>query len=124
MSRPVRLGAFVLGALTILAVGIFLIGRTQGLFSSGYILKAAFVNVSGLQNGAQVRVGGINEGTVKVINLPTRPDEKVMVVMQMQKATRNVLKKDSVGSIHSEGLVGAQYVEISFGSPNAPSVQD
>ncbi len=124
MSRPVRVGIFVLGALSILAVGIFLIGRAQGLFSSGYILNATFVNVSGLQNGAQVRVGGINEGTVKVIKLPTRPDEKVTVVMQLAKLTRNVIKKDSVGSIRSEGLVGAQYVEISFGSNDAPSVQD
>ncbi len=124
MPRTVRLGIFMLGALSVLAVGIFLIGREQGLFRSGYTLKAEFVNVSGLQNGAPVRVGGINEGAVKVITLPTTPDQKVIVVMQLAKSTRQVIKKDSVGAIHSEGLVGAEYVEISFGSPEAPPVKD
>jgi phospholipid/cholesterol/gamma-HCH transport system substrate-binding protein len=124
MSRTVRLGMFILGALSILAVGIFLIGREQGLFMSGYTLKAAFTNVSGLQNGAPVRVGGIIEGSVRTIKLPTNPNQKVIVVMQLAKATRQVIKKDSVGAIHSEGLVGAEYVEISFGSEDAPPVKD
>jgi phospholipid/cholesterol/gamma-HCH transport system substrate-binding protein len=110
--------------LTILAVGIFLIGRQQGLFRTGYILKADFANVSGLQNGAEVRVGGIGEGTVKVIRLPMKPGEKVTVVMELAKPTRNVIKKDSVGSIRTEGMVGAKFVEISFGSQGAPPVKD
>jgi phospholipid/cholesterol/gamma-HCH transport system substrate-binding protein len=124
MPRTVRLGIFVLGALTILAVGIFLIGREQGHFRSGYILKAQFDNVSGLQNGAEVRVGGIGEGTVKMIQLPMKPGDKVTVVMQLAKLTRNVIKKDSVGSIRTEGMVGAKFVEISFGSADAPPVKD
>jgi phospholipid/cholesterol/gamma-HCH transport system substrate-binding protein len=118
------LGIFILGALAILGVGIFLIGREQGFFRSGYTLKAAFDNVSGLQNGAEVRVGGIDEGTVKVIQLPMKPDQKVIVVMELAKPTRYVIKKDSVGSIRTEGLVGGKFVEISFGSNGSPSVQD
>jgi len=114
----------MLGALVILAVGIFLIGRGQGLFTSGYTLKAAFDTVDGLQNGAEVRVGGVGEGTVKAIKLPTTPDGKVMVVMNLEKSTRAVIKKDSVGSIRTEGLVGAKFVEISFGSGGAPPVKD
>jgi len=124
MPRTVRLGVFILGALAVLAVGIFLIGSHQGLFSSGYTVKAAFANVSGLQDGAEVRVGGLSEGTVKAIHLPTQPDQKVIVVMELTKATRSVIRKDSVGAIRSEGLVGAQYIEISFGSKDAPPVQD
>jgi phospholipid/cholesterol/gamma-HCH transport system substrate-binding protein len=124
MSRTGRLGIFILGALTILAVGIFLIGREQGLFRSGYVLKVAFDNVSGLQNGAEVRVGGIGEGTVKVIQLPTKLGQKVIVVMVLAKPTRNVIKKDSVGSIRTEGMVGAKFVEISFGSQDGPPIQN
>jgi phospholipid/cholesterol/gamma-HCH transport system substrate-binding protein len=124
MPRTVRLGMFVLGALSILAVGIFLIGSHQGLFQSGYTLKAAFANVSGLQNGAEVRVGGIDEGTVKLIQLPTKPGEKVTVVMSMAKPTRSVIKRDSSAAIRTEGMVGAKFVEISFGSEDAPPVHD
>jgi ABC-type transporter Mla subunit MlaD len=53
------------------------IGDKQFLFSSTYLLKADFQNVAGLNNGADVRVGGVREGTVKHIDLPIRPDEKV-----------------------------------------------
>ena len=39
--------------------------------------------------------------------------------MDLQSATRNILKKDSVASIKSEGLLGDKYVEITFGSNEA-----
>src|ERR1039457_1791564 len=110
MSSTARLGIFILGSLAILAAGIFLIGRDQGYFRSGYTLKAAFSTVAGLENGAEVRVGGINEGSVKVIRLPDTPEGKVIVEMQLQKSTRSVIKKDSVGAIRTEGLVGAKFV--------------
>jgi len=116
MSTAFRLGAFIVGGLLILAAGVFLIGSKEFLFSSTYTLRADFKNVGGLYNGAQVRVGGIPEGTVKHIVLPKRSDEKVTVLMNLQHSTQNVLKKDSVASIKSEGLLGDKYVEISFGS--------
>jgi phospholipid/cholesterol/gamma-HCH transport system substrate-binding protein len=119
MSTAFRLGAFIVGGLLILAGGVFLIGSKEFLFSSTYTLRADFQNVGGLDNGAQVRVGGIPEGTVKHIVLPKRPDEKVTVLMNLQHSTQNVLKTDSVASIKSEGLLGDKYVEISFGSDEA-----
>jgi phospholipid/cholesterol/gamma-HCH transport system substrate-binding protein len=75
-------------------------------------------------DGAQVRVGGIPEGTVKHIRLPQRPDEKVTVFMNLQHSTQNVLKKDSIASIKSEGLLGDKYVEISFGSEQAERLKN
>jgi len=119
MSTAFRLGAFIVGGLLILTAGVFLIGSKEFLFSSTYTLRADFQNVGGLDNGAQVRVGGIPEGTVKHIILPKRSDEKVTVLMNLQHSTQNVLKTDSVASIKSEGLLGDKYVEISFGSDEA-----
>jgi phospholipid/cholesterol/gamma-HCH transport system substrate-binding protein len=124
MSRIVRLGIFILGTLTILGVAIFLIGDRRFLFSSNYTLKAPFDNVGGLPNGAEVRVGGIHEGTVEQIQLPTQPGGKVIVVIELQKSTRDIVKKDSVASIKTEGLVGDKFVEVSFGSNDAPKVND
>jgi phospholipid/cholesterol/gamma-HCH transport system substrate-binding protein len=119
MSTAFRLGLFIVGTLLVLAAGVFLIGSKEFLFSSTYTLRSDFQNVGGLEDGAQVRVGGIPEGTVKHIVLPKRPDEKVTVEMNLQHVTQNVLKKDSVASIKSEGLLGDKYVEISFGSDQA-----
>ena len=124
MSKEFRLGLFVVGTLLILAAGVFLIGSKESLFRSTYRLKAQFQNVSGLIDGADVRVGGIHKGTVRAIQLPKRPDEKLIVVMDLENATRDVIKKDSIASIKSEGLLGDKYVEIAFGSPDVEKARD
>ena len=124
MSRALRLGIFIVCTLAILVAGVFLIGEKQFLFASVYRLNANFKNVAGLNNGAEVRVGGIHKGTVKWIQLPVRPDGEVTVTMAMESATKKVIRVDSVASIQTEGLLGSKYVEISFGSDSAPSVND
>ena len=124
MSREFRLGVFVVAILLLFAAAVFWIGKKQFLFRSTYRLQAEFQNVAGLNAGAGVRVGGILEGTVRQIQLPVRSNEKVRVLMDMASATSNVIKKDSVAAIKSEGLVGDKFVEISFGSERAPSVKD
>jgi phospholipid/cholesterol/gamma-HCH transport system substrate-binding protein len=124
MSRTFRLGLFIVSTLAIFAVGVFLIGGNESRFRSTYQLKAQFQNVSGLIDGGDVRVGGIRKGTVRSIQLPHRPDEKLTVIMNLESATRDVIKKDSVASIKSEGLLGDKYVEISFGSPSVEKVRD
>ena len=106
MSRTFRLGAFIMATMLIFATGVFWIGGKQFMFNSTYRLNAEFKTVAGLPNGAEVRVGGIHEGTVARIQLPRGPNDKVRVVMDLKKATRNVIKKDSVATIQSEGLVG------------------
>jgi len=122
MSTAFRVGVLVVLALLCLSAGIFLIGDKDFLFSSTYRLKADFQSVAGLNNGAEVRIGGIHQGTVKEIDLPSQPDGKVTVVMNLRSPTRNLIKKDSRASIKTEGLLGDKYVEISFGSPMAEPV--
>src|SRR6266480_3651761 len=124
MPRVLRLGIFVVVTLLIFSAGIFWIGSRDFRFTSTYRLNADFPNVAGLGEGATVRVGGIHQGTVRRIVLPNRPDQKVRVEMDLRAATRNVNKKDSKAAIRTEGLVGDQYVEITFGSPDSPSVND
>src|ERR1700691_102323 len=124
MSRAARLGAFIVATLAILVAGIFIIGGKQYLFSSTYRLKAQFDDVVGLDAGGDVRVGGVHVGTVEDIVLPHRPGEKVTVVMDLGKSTRQIVKQDSVASIETEGLLGNQYLAISFGSAAAAGVRD
>jgi phospholipid/cholesterol/gamma-HCH transport system substrate-binding protein len=124
MSRTFRLGAFIVATLLILAAGVFWIGGKQFMFNSTYRLNADFQTAAGLPNGADVRVGGIHEGTVARIQLPRGPNDKVRVVMDLKKVTQNVIKNDSLATIRSEGLVGDKYVEITFGSDSAPKVKN
>ena len=88
------------------------------------MLKASFDNVAGLGEGAPVRTGGVRVGTVKKIELPHQPGDKVIVEMELEKSSREVIKKDSVASIETEGLLGAKFASVSFGSPEAEQVHD
>jgi phospholipid/cholesterol/gamma-HCH transport system substrate-binding protein len=124
MSRAARLGAFIVTTMAILVAGVFIIGSKQYLFSSTYQLKAQFDNVAGLDAGGDVRVGGVHSGTVRSILLPHRPGEKVSVLMDLGKSTHEVIKQDSVASIETEGLLGNQYLAISFGSAGTDDVRD
>jgi len=116
MSRVARLGAFILVTLAILAAGVFVIGSKEYLFRSTYQLKAQFDNVAGLAEGADVQVGGVHSGTVESIILPHKPGEQVTVVMDLNKSTHEIIKRDSVASIGTSGVLGNQYMAISFGS--------
>jgi phospholipid/cholesterol/gamma-HCH transport system substrate-binding protein len=124
MSRAARLGAFIVATLAILVLGIFIIGGKQYLFSSTYQLKAQFDNVVGLDAGGDVRVGGVHSGTVRNILLPHKPGEKVTVIMDLGKSTHEIIKQDSVATIETEGLLGNQFLAISFGSAGSGDVRD
>ena len=122
MSRVARLGAFIVVTLALLATGIFIIGSKEYLFRSTYQLKAQFDNVAGLAEGADVQVGGVHSGTVTKIELPRKPGDKVTVIMELDQPTRAIIKQDSVASIQTEGLLGNQFMAISFGSAGQPDV--
>jgi phospholipid/cholesterol/gamma-HCH transport system substrate-binding protein len=124
MSRVARLGAFIVLTLAILAAGIFVIGSKEYLFRSTYQLKAQFDNVAGLAEGADVQVGGVHSGTVTGIVLPDRPQGKVTVIMELTRSTHAIIKQDSVASIETEGILGNQYVAISFGSTGQADVRN
>jgi phospholipid/cholesterol/gamma-HCH transport system substrate-binding protein len=124
MSRLARLGVFIVATLAVLAAGVFIIGSRQYLFQSTYKLRAQFDNVAGLAEGADVQVGGVHSGTVTGILLPTRPGDKVSVVMELAKSTREIIKQDSVATIETEGLLGNQYLAVSFGSAGQREVKD
>jgi phospholipid/cholesterol/gamma-HCH transport system substrate-binding protein len=124
MARAARLGAFIVVTLAILVVGVFIIGSKQYLFSSTYQLQAQFDNVVGLDAGADVRVGGVHSGTVRYIGLPHKPGERVTVIMDLGKSTHEIIKQDSVATIETEGLLGNQFLAISFGSSGSREVRN
>jgi phospholipid/cholesterol/gamma-HCH transport system substrate-binding protein len=124
MSRAARVGATIIATLAILTIGIFIIGGKQYLFSSTYQLKTQFDNVVGLDEGADVRVGGVHSGTVRGIVLPHKPGEKITIDMDLKNSTHEIIKQDSIASIETEGLLGNQYVAISFGSAGTAEVKN
>ena len=56
-----------------------------------------------------MQVGGVHSGIVHSITLPHKPGDKVVVVMDLDRSTKEILKRDSVASIETEGVLGNQY---------------
>ncbi len=124
MSRTFRLGLFIAATLSILAVGTFLIGDRRLLFTPKFEIGTTFKNVNGLMEGAEVHVGGINQGIVSKIALPEEPDGDMIVSLKLNRSAASVIREDSRASINTEGLLGTKFVEVSFGSPKAPALEN
>jgi phospholipid/cholesterol/gamma-HCH transport system substrate-binding protein len=78
-------------------------------------VRARFDNIQELKEGDSVRMAGVEVGHVRKIELGS---EGVEVVLNVDKRTK--VKTDSKASIKFVGLMGQNYVALSFGSPNAP----
>jgi phospholipid/cholesterol/gamma-HCH transport system substrate-binding protein len=124
MSRVARIGAFIFSTFAILVIGIFIIGSKKYLFTPTYALRARFANVAGLNAGADVQVAGVHCGTVRAIDLPLRAGDQVTVLMDMNSSTHGIIRRDSVASIETEGILGSQYVAVSVGSASKPETKE
>jgi phospholipid/cholesterol/gamma-HCH transport system substrate-binding protein len=117
-----KLGLFAIAALIIAVGGIYYIGKEKNKFGTVLHISAEFSSVSGLKPGSNVRLGGIDVGTVDDISLVT--DTTVQVNMIIQKKVQKFIKKDAKASIGSDGLMGDKVVVITAGTPTTPIVTD
>jgi len=111
-----RLGIFFALALVAGVVLLELAGA-RDLFRRGQPVLARFDNIQELREGDPVKMAGVDVGFVDEIRLA---DSKVEVVLSLKKDA--AVKTDSKASIKFVGLLGQNYVALSFGSPNAPKV--
>ena len=113
-SHKIKLGIFISFGIALFIVGIYFIGEKQQLFRGTFHLSGVFRDVAGLQAGNNVRLSGINVGTVENINLVS--DTSVRVEILVDENTRKFIKKDAVASIGSEGLMGNKIIIINPGT--------
>lgn len=121
-KHPVAVGVFVVGGVLLFAVGLFLIGNRRMLFNDTFEVYAEFANISGLQNGAKVRVAGMDAGEVTDIAVPPSPSAKFRVKVRVREDMHQLIRVDSVASIQTDGLVGNKYVQVEAGTDAAPVV--
>lgn len=118
----IRTGVFVGLGFVILAGAVFVLGERKQLFSDQYEIYSMYDVVAGLQEGAFVRIAGINVGTVKRIALPEEVGGRVRVTFKIRADAKRLIRTDSKAVIDTEGLLGARIVIITQGSPSAPEV--
>jgi len=112
-SQKAKIGIFTLVGLTVLVIGIFVIGDKKNMFGDTFSIYGTFKNVGGLQEGNNVRFAGINVGTVESISIVN--DTTVRVTMRMESKVHEFLKTDAVASIGSDGLMGDKLITIAPG---------
>lgn len=123
-NRLAAVGAFVVLGLLLFAVGLFLIGDRRMLFSDTFEVYAEFSRIAGLENGAIVRVAGMNAGEVNAIHLPASPSAKFRVRLRVREDLRQLIRLDSVASIQNDGLVGNKFVQVESGTDGSPPVPE
>lgn len=122
--RFVAVGAFLVLGLALFALGLFFIGDRRMLFDKSFHVFAEFREISGLQNGATVRVGGMDAGEVDRINVPSGPSGKFRVRMRVRQEVWPLMRLDSVASIQNDGLVGNKFVQVDPGTDASPQVEE
>jgi phospholipid/cholesterol/gamma-HCH transport system substrate-binding protein len=119
-SIETRLGMFF--ALAIIAALVILESLgTFAFFERGYHLHALFKNVQELKVGDAVKMGGVPVGRVESIVLDAG---QARVTMNLDQKMKEQVKLDSAATIRFSGLMGQNYVDISFGSPAGVKAAD
>jgi phospholipid/cholesterol/gamma-HCH transport system substrate-binding protein len=106
----------VMGAVVLLIAGFFLIfayNSSDLRPVSGYQIKARFNSVEGLQEGSDVRIGGVKVGSITSQRLDSETFQAV-VTMTVRKSVR--LPVDSVASVTGDSLLGGKYLKLTPGA--------
>jgi phospholipid/cholesterol/gamma-HCH transport system substrate-binding protein len=118
-------GLTVLFASIVLAVLTFLMSGTSGLFTPKIILKSYFDDAQGIRNGAPVRLAGVDVGNVTAIRVvPNNPTTPVEVVMKVTTKYSFNIRKDSVTTMSTAGVLGETYINIDSAHAKGPEARD
>lgn len=109
-GQNVRLGIFVFTGLFLFVLAVYLLGNRQNMFGNNVKISSVFKNVNGLQLGNNVRFAGVNVGTVRGITIIN--DTAICVDMFINERTAQLIKKNALATISSDGLVGSMIVNI------------
>lgn len=115
-GNNIKLGIFVTLGTLFFILAIYFVGKRQNLFDTTFRISAVFKDVSGLQEGNNVRFAGINVGIIE--NIVIINDTSVQVDLQVQEKVHKFIKEDSKAIIGSEGLMGNKILIITPGSSN------
>jgi phospholipid/cholesterol/gamma-HCH transport system substrate-binding protein len=116
-----KVGLVITIAFLALCLSVFFAGNIQNILSKKVELKIQFKEVEGLRKGGPVWILGIEEGSVKEINLD--PIQGVIVTITVKESSLRFIKEDSQATILTMGLLGDKYIGLTTGSPQAQPIR-
>jgi virulence factor Mce-like protein len=99
-------------AVVVVAIGVLLTGG-----SSGYVVKALFADVDGLQTNFSVRIQGVVVGHVAGVSVT--PQDTALVTLDLDNVAAPI-GAGATASIHPSNLLGEKYVQIDRGDLDHP----
>jgi phospholipid/cholesterol/gamma-HCH transport system substrate-binding protein len=136
-GSAIKVGLVILTAIAVLAIGVFLIGDQNNLFSRKNRYYIQFGSVSGLKPGSPVQLNGVDVGTVDKVLLPQNPAEESIQVWirvdgQYAARIRGPVDLATVGTagaagasqarIKTLGLLGDKFIDLTTGAPGFPVI--
>ena len=118
-----RVGITVIVASLVLAVLVFLMSGTSGLFTSRIKLISYFNNAGGLRPGAPVRLNGVDIGNVVAMRIVGEPDKRLTPVEVTMKVSTKYgfnMRQDSVCLLRTSGVLGETYVDLDSSQATGP----
>ncbi|HUB09949.1 MAG TPA: MlaD family protein [Myxococcales bacterium] len=129
MSAPVdrrqrvRSALFLLVGIAVVVAAVLVLGRSEHVFARHVTLHTEFDDVGGLIAGSEVRLAGVNVGTVRRIHFDPDPRvRRVDVDLSVGARYLDRIRTDSVARVTSKGLLGDMIVDITVGSDDHPEL--
>jgi phospholipid/cholesterol/gamma-HCH transport system substrate-binding protein len=122
-----KVGITVLVASLVLTVLILLMSGTGGIFTRKMTLVSYFDNAGGLREGAPVRLQGVDIGNVTrimVVSDPSRQLAPVQVTMKVIPKYHKNIRKDSVTTLSTAGVLGETYIDINSAQAKGLEAQE
>lgn len=110
MRAEAKVGLFVLLGLVALFMLSMQVSKATNFTKSGYELNAFFENLTGLDENAKVKIGGVDVGFVKKKTLDGGKPKVSMIIYDGIK-----IPSDSVVSLSQDSILGTKFVEIRQG---------
>ena len=108
-------GLFFMVGLGLIGLFVFIIGLDRGLTQPKFQQIVLFNEVSGLIEGAPIRMSGVNVGVVGNIDFLNQPmeDRSLKVTLYIFKKYEMQFRRCSRIGIKTEGVLGQRFIEIS-----------
>ncbi|HEX3586441.1 MAG TPA: MlaD family protein [Candidatus Angelobacter sp.] len=108
-----------------MALLVFLISGTGGLFTKKITLITYFDNAEGLRPGQPVDLQGVGIGNVQSVRVVQgRQIDPVQVIMRINSRFQPFIHEDSTATITTAGVLGESFVDIDSRSAKGPVVKD
>jgi phospholipid/cholesterol/gamma-HCH transport system substrate-binding protein len=120
-GQLLRVGMLISVALATLMLGLLMIGEQQNFLERKVRYHIHVTRTNGLLVGSPVALTGVNIGSVSAISFPDDPAVRYIdVEIEVTRRVAPRIRRDTTASIHTQGVLGDKYVELSAGSLTEP----